>query len=1376
MTHTPPRSDPDRRWRPFFFVPLTLLSLLGCLALFLQLDVSNTMITTLVNRLISPWGQVSNLQLHWPFRLSVQQMAISDLQGPWLELSDLTMEWSPLGMLSARMEAPSLDIHRVTIHRPPQADPSPSSSLKPAWLLSRIMIHTLVLDPSWVPGGATLRLEGRVQETPTERFELQARLERLDRGPAWITVQADLSHSSHILDIHAAAEERSGLLSSLTGAHPHAPWSISLNGAAPLQAWHGQLRLQGPDLGDITGSIAVQTVQDQSPSGQLLLDVPHLSPLSHLAGVALSGSVRLTARLDHSNHLPRILLTTRSYGTITIGPTTLTRPQTRARLHPLPQKPTSFSLSLLATAKELDTDPRTKKTTTNWPITQPSVSVNAKRSPSGLWHLDRFSAQDQQGTEMSGQGWWDEPRQQGEWAFRSSSVDLGSLPVSPDGGIHGPIGVSGIIRLQHLGDAIDFRLRGSGDQITGLPAGLAPWLGEHPRITINGHLLARRHLTLRTVRLHGGHGTVSARGKADLAEKTFIASLQTPVTNLASLPPIQGRTMAGRLQLTAQGGGNWNDPWMDLKLQGSHLAIPPLEIESLEGSFQGRHLVSAPSVQFRSSMRAKRERITLAGQAIWSEKKQTLILNDLLVTGPGSTLSGRLQVAPNTWLPLGQLRASVASLSALKPWHGLDLAGKVSLQMDMTQGRTQGRLDIDDLKSPLGKLRSGEVRWNAPLSPAGQATMTTHMRLHDFQSSKLSISSLELRGQGPWKKFPVTVDARGHIGKPFTLHTRGELQPLGDSLRIMLARLDGQLEGQKLSLQRPWEATFSPDHLVMKPWDVALGPTRIQGTFTRQKGRVEGQCRVQGELTPLHQLGWLPLKGDIVLTATVQGPEAAPDLTMNIQGRHLRHSTAAAANLPPFALQGELRITQGRSARMTLELSGWGQTPVRATAEMPVRVSAFPMAAQWRSQEPANGQIEAMAALSDLAIWLGLSDGQQLQGQLAAKFQANGSIDQPHITGTLQVTNGQYENTTFGTILKGVEVQARADGGTIIMDQIRLTDNNKGRIGLQGRWIMDRAKKFPLTITMEFDRAMIVDREDAKANVSGRLVLNGDIDAIDVRGRLTVHQALYQLNDLSGRPDMRVVAIRDRRQPRTSLPTPSTEEAVSHLDLQLSFPGNTRVRGRGLQSDWQGNLHVEGSIQEPRITGELEMRRGHLIFANRRYDLKQGGITFYGQFPPDPTIAVDAVTRTHDLEITAKLEGPATSPRLGFASVPSLPEDEILANLLFGRSSTSISPAQALKLAAMVQSLRNGGSGFVDGIEQKLGIDQLDFKGDSVETGSINAGKYVTEKLYLEVQKGMKADSDRINLEYGLTPDISLQTGIDAKSNADFGILWKKDY
>jgi translocation and assembly module TamB len=232
------------------------------------------------------------------------------------------------------------------------------------------------------------------------------------------------------------------------------------------------------------------------------------------------------------------------------------------------------------------------------------------------------------------------------------------------------------------------------------------------------------------------------------------------------------------------------------------------------------------------------------------------------------------------------------------------------------------------------------------------------------------------------------------------------------------------------------------------------------------------------------------------------------------------------------------------------------------------------------------------------------------------------------------------------------------------------------------------------------------------------------------------------------------------------------------LDLGLDIPSRAFVRGRGLESEWRGALAVKGDASRPQVLGELRVQRGRIDFLDRTFTLAAGVVDFHGGWPPIPDLRIRAETRGRDVLGIINVTGPADDPDLKLESQPALPEDEVLARLLFDRPLDEITPAQALRLASALRGLAGGGGGLtlMDEARGALGLDTLDFEAAGADDSSVKAGKYLREDVYLEVVGGVGEGGSKARVEWDLTPSISVESSVDQESRSAFGLNWKRDY
>ncbi len=1350
-----PKKKP--RWVRWIIIPpIIFIILISVSLMILSLDTSHDLATQLINKVLAPQGHLTRLGGNWPFHFTLDHLILSDPRGTWLEAGDLELRWSLRTTRFGPIPTPRIKIRDLTLHRLPERRETraPTAITLPSWpwAIDQLELQSMTLGKELLGVAATFEVTATATHTPEGDLHVAGVLQRRDRGYAKATLDLRYSSRTDHLELHASLDERSGLLAVPADIDPAgARWSARLDGSAPRQAWHGRLELAGPVLGRLTTGIQVADGHrwdldgswhlPQHPSWEPVrpwTDEGRL-PFGITALIDSEKSILTLARLTTA--IPGFTLD--GQGQIPLDGQTIAlqlqgQAPSLALFSPLAGIPLAGPLTLTATVSGAMTRP-------HWLLQAHSDRLAIDETTlEGLqtrWEFD--SPLDQKGVSLTGS------------AHR--------VHVKP--GYSGGLSFSGIAAMAKDHQEVAFRLRTRGTQWTGLPEAIAPWFDNHPRLLVKGRLIPERRLDLQRITLTATGVQGFGNATLHLAENKFSSSVQLQIADLTPLSRVTGKKWTGQVRLDAKSGGAWQDPWVELDVRGSNLNLPSLGIESITASFRGNNMRSAPRGRFETNLRAQRERLTLNTGVRWIEDGQTVQLDDLLITGPQSKVTGTLTTSLSRWSLGGRLNGMIASLSALKPWHGQEWEGRAEWDLDLAKKPLES--------TPPPKSNKGQPRRKG--SPNSLDELKGHVMLKAFSAPGMTFKRLELDGQGNADTFGFSLSGQGRVGKDLSFTARGTLYPSATNLRLHLASLEGTLERERLRLRQPWDITWSNGGLATSNLDLTLAETQLNATLKQEKHRVEGECHIQGNLELLDRLDLFPIGGKILLHASLSGPENNPELSLTLRGKEMKHQGNHPRTLPPLGVVGRLQIKNGHDAHVGLDVSGLGQKPVQITGTLPVRWAFTPFNAMLLTRDPLHLNLEAVTELSDLATWSGLGEGQRLEGKVKASLQATGTLEHPLIQGTLDMNQGTYENADLGIVLNHIQVQGQADGRSLTFHHIRMSDGGQGTLQGQGQWWLDSEKNFPFQVTMNLDKATVVHREDTRANASGTLVLAGAMNALDLQGKLTFNQAEYQLKDFGSTPELRVVAIKESN-PDKLQKGGSAPHLRSHIDIRLSFPDKVSIRGRGLESQWRGALNVQGSFQEPRIDGRLDLRRGHFKFVNKRYELQRGIIYFSGQSPPNPTMEIDAVTRSHDLEITANLEGDATRPRLRFTSVPELPENEILAQMLFGRAVESITPAQAIQLAATLQSLRNGGTGIVEGIGQTLGIDQLDFKGDSVETGTVNAGKYLSDKLYLEVQKGIKADSDRIHLEYDLTPELSLQTGVDARSNTDIGIMWNKDY
>jgi autotransporter translocation and assembly factor TamB len=234
------------------------------------------------------------------------------------------------------------------------------------------------------------------------------------------------------------------------------------------------------------------------------------------------------------------------------------------------------------------------------------------------------------------------------------------------------------------------------------------------------------------------------------------------------------------------------------------------------------------------------------------------------------------------------------------------------------------------------------------------------------------------------------------------------------------------------------------------------------------------------------------------------------------------------------------------------------------------------------------------------------------------------------------------------------------------------------------------------------------------------------------------------------------------------------------LDMSLHLPGRVFVRGRGLDSEWEGDITVTGTAASPQISGKLTSRRGDFDLAGKRFRIQPSTIDLQPAATGDIDASLAITARYEGKSITAIIEitGSATKPQLALKSIPEMPQDEILSRLLFNKNRATVTPGEAIQLAQAASSL-SGGGGFdaLGTLRKAMGVDVLRVASDESGTGpSLETGKYITENVYVGVRQGADTTETALTVEVDVFKNVAVESEMRPNGGNKLGAKYKIDY
>lgn len=427
--------------------------------------------------------------------------------------------------------------------------------------------------------------------------------------------------------------------------------------------------------------------------------------------------------------------------------------------------------------------------------------------------------------------------------------------------------------------------------------------------------------------------------------------------------------------------------------------------------------------------------------------------------------------------------------------------------------------------------------------------------------------------------------------------------------------------------------------------------------------------------------------------------------------------------------------------------------------------------------------------------------GQELSGYSSIKADLDGSLAAPRARGNAYIANGTFEDTLNGILLTALTLEAHAtdDGNATLL--LSAKDAGDGEISLAAD-VFNLFESPLLVARGQLRHLQPLQRDDLSITLSGLVSATGPLHAPVIATDILVERGEFELGSASFGGSVRTLEISE-----ADAANDNTNEGNSPtLAVQVEIPRYFFVRGHGLDSEWSGTLHIRGPVSEPQLYGFLRPVRGQFDLLSKAFAFTGGEITFTGGRRINPGINLELTYSGGDITAIAKAGGSLNRPTVTLESRPPLPQDEVLAHVLFGKSMSSLSHFEALQLANGVRELANIGSGGLSplvSMRKSFGLDVLRIGGtaddgggrrDSGQSGAddmlgpssgssdddanaptLEAGKYITDNIYIGVEQGITQDSSAVRIEVELFPRVTLE-GRTSTESSRVGIGWKRDY
>ena len=657
-----------------------------------------------------------------------------------------------------------------------------------------------------------------------------------------------------------------------------------------------------------------------------------------------------------------------------------------------------------------------------------------------------------------------------------------------------------------------------------------------------------------------------------------------------------------------------------------------------------------------------------------------------------------------------------------------------------------------------------------------------HAKWHDlvFESAffETSLQSIEN---------PFTLIAKGQWKHPLEIEMAGTFDWTQNKKQIITSSLEGSFYNHPLKLKKPAEFTIENDNVTLSPLSLEMEKGLLD--FSLKKDFFSSQINLKINLFPCDILSLnpldIPIDGQFNLDSYLKSSNnelfgkcnaSIQNLTMDLfnQTDPIEGNMSLEAVLEKNHLDGRFNFDVRQTPLMNFSFS------------LPLQIEMFPWNYKLLDNERFFVKTFISGYLEDLLDFFDLGTN-RIEGKCVCDLEIFNTLKHPKLSGGIDFSRGFYQNYYSGIELDNIYAKFQAKGSSLSLTQFSASDlHQRNSIKAKGDIDFNLQKLFPYNFTIDLNRFTFNGLDLATIDVSGNLLAQGDFSSGNISGNLKINEGDISLpNKLPNLPPDLQVNYINQKKPLLEKPSKKKIENLTNLDITCQAEDSVFLTGFGVDSEWKGDLKIQGTTDNPLFIGQVDLGKGKFSFSGRNFILHKGFLRFSEKNNATPFISVNGSINIKDVEIFASINGPLNNPQITFQSSPPLPLGSIAAYLLFGQDIAEISSLQALELATALSSFSGHSSSFFEETKKSLGVDRIqivtvaDPSTESGEKMALQVGKYVQEDVLVSYTQAAEYSAGDISIEIsfkGGTSFVLESDQADEQKQGKFSFKWSKTY
>ncbi|MBE1207593.1 translocation/assembly module TamB [Aminobacter carboxidus] len=1335
--------------------------------------------------------RLSGLSGIWSGNLRLDNVVIEDSQGAWLALRGVAVDWSPLALLSRTFRADRIAADRIEVARLPQGGTKKESS---GGLSLPVSIDIKAIELPEIALGEALAGTGIA--------ELAAKgMVRADRSPLGIETKLNISRSDGkqgVVDADIAfapadnrialniraAEPAGGIIANILKLPNQPAVELVVSGEGPAANWNGNgtfavdgkvvTRISGThqltDNGNVISAKGEGAFEDFLPAA--------LKPL--LAGNTtfdVAGTRTTTGGLD-------IERATVASSALTANAAGSLNPEGAADLSldvTANEGPIVLSLGSDAQPVTVAINAASLRAFGDGKVPAVDFSASLVSVIAGNTELRDIAAS------AHSEG-FDIANRSGPLSIKLGvaglKTDVATLAPLVAGRVAvdmaGSIGKDqvvvdeGTIRSDTLNGSLNAKLNLADLSLelgvkadvasSALPAGVRIALAERTQFSATASRDAEGSFAANAIEFTSG--ALTASGTARMKGTDVDADLKGSFADISLL----SKDAKGSVDFALTAKGARTAPDISLTVTSDRIEAAAREITGLSLKASGKIDPANPAANVALSGNVAGQ--PLQGSAVLATADGRREIKGLSLSLGENKLSGDL-ILDQDFAPLGTVTIDMPDIGplaalALEKAEG-DLRGKINFTRSGDVPQASVAVGTASLKR--GDLSASDVSINAEIlnylkAPAISGTI----KARSVTSGKTVISGIDvdLKRDGEWTGF-----SGGATVAEIPAKAAGRVKLAGGTTTIELASGEAVMRGIKAAIARPTTVSIAGGTTTLDRLTLNLGggTATVAGTAGSALNLNATLANVPASLANSFAPG-LGAAGSISGTVKVSGAAANPTVSYDLKVAGAATSQTTGAGFGAMNIGSTGTFAGGRLTFQStigdgagLALKGGGTVVTNAPVALDLNFSG-PVPFQFLGRTLA-------------------AQGMALTGSADVNVQVRGPATSPVIGGSIRASGARLLIAQSGIAINDINLDVGIAAGVARINRLTGSLSTGGQLTASGTVGTNAALGFPADIAIKLTDGRYTDGRVVTANLGGDIAIKGPLVSAPVlSGTINLARTVISIPEKFPGA-LTAVDVKHKNAPKAvvaqqeAMRPPAKASGGSGalmLDVTINAPNQIFVQGRGLDAELGGSLRLSGSSASPQAVGEFTLRRGRLSILGKRLNFTSGSVGFSGSLVP--TINFAAETTAGDATVTIGITGEANNPKFAFSSVPALPEDEVLARLIFGRSMSNLSPLQIAQLAdAAAQMAGIGGStSLLSSLRATLGVDDIDIKTNEQGDTSVAVGKYLNDRTYLSIEAGDQPGSGKATIDLNVGRGIKLRGQATDAGEAKGGIFYEKEY